>query len=63
MCGATSKTRGPDRLTKELQRKTGKRPRVALHTLDYRTVVGIGSVKIGETFGRGYEGGVQRGRG
>jgi superfamily II DNA helicase RecQ len=45
-----------DRLTKVLKRETGKRLGVELHTLAYRhTAVGIGRVKVGESFGRGYQ--------
>ncbi|KAF2832757.1 hypothetical protein CC86DRAFT_267823, partial [Ophiobolus disseminans] len=45
-----------DRLTKVLKRETGKRLGVELHTLGYRhTAVGIGRVKVGESFGRGYQ--------
>jgi hypothetical protein len=45
-----------DRLTKVLKRETGKRLRVELHTLGYRhTAVGISRVKVGESFGRGYQ--------
>jgi hypothetical protein len=45
-----------DRLTRVLKRETGKRLGVPLHTLDYRhSAVGIGRVKVGEAFGRGYE--------
>ncbi|KAE8822471.1 hypothetical protein PTNB85_10357 [Pyrenophora teres f. teres] len=45
-----------DRLTRVLKRETGKRLGVALHTLDYRhTAVGIGRVKVGESFARGYQ--------
>jgi hypothetical protein len=45
-----------DRLTKVLKRKIGKRLGVELHTLGYRhTAVGIGRVKVGESFGRGYQ--------
>jgi superfamily II DNA helicase RecQ len=47
---------GTDRLTRVLKRETGKRLGVALHTLDYRhTAVGIGRVKVGESFGKGYQ--------
>jgi hypothetical protein len=47
---------GTDRLTRLLKRETGKRLGVALHTLDYRhTAVGIGRVKVGESFGKGYQ--------
>jgi hypothetical protein len=47
---------GTDRLTRVLERETGKRLGVRLHTLGYRhTAVGIGRVKVGESFGRGYE--------
>jgi len=39
-----------------LKRETGKRLGVELHTLGYRhTAVGIGRVKVGESFGRGYQ--------
>jgi hypothetical protein len=39
-----------------LKRKIGKRLRVKLYTLGYRhIVVGIGRVKVGESFGRGYQ--------
>jgi hypothetical protein len=39
-----------------LNRETGKRLGVKLHTLDYRhTAVGIGQVKLGESFSRGYQ--------
>jgi hypothetical protein len=39
-----------------LKRKIGKRLRVKLHTLGYcYIVVGIGRVKVGESFGRGYQ--------
>jgi hypothetical protein len=45
-----------DWLTRVLKRETGKRLRVPLHTLDYRhSAVGIGRVKVGEAFGRGYK--------
>ena len=45
-----------DRLTRVLKRETGKRLGVELHTLGYRhTAVGIGRVKVGESFGRGYQ--------
>jgi hypothetical protein len=45
-----------DRLTRVLKRETGKRLGVELHTLAYRhTAVGIGRVKVGETFGQGYQ--------
>jgi hypothetical protein len=44
-----------DRLIKVLKREIGKRLGVELHTLGYRyIVVGIGRVKVGESFGRGY---------
>ena len=44
------------RLTRILRRETGKRLGVPLHTLDYRhTAVGIGRVKVGESFSRGYQ--------
>jgi superfamily II DNA helicase RecQ len=44
------------RLTRVLRRETGKRLGVALHTLDYRhTAVGIGRVKVGESFSKGYQ--------
>ena len=47
---------GTDRLTRALKRETGKRLRVALHTLDYRhTAVGIGRVVVGEPFSKGYQ--------
>jgi hypothetical protein len=47
---------GTDRLTRLLKRETGKRLGVVLHTLDYRhTAVGIGRVKVGESFGKGYQ--------
>jgi hypothetical protein len=39
-----------------LKRETGKRLGVKLYTLGYRyTAVGIGRVKVGESFGRGYQ--------
>ena len=39
-----------------LRRKTGKRLSVKLSTLGYRhTAVGIGRVKVGESFGKGYQ--------
>jgi hypothetical protein len=39
-----------------LERKTGKRLSVKLHTLGYRhTAVSIGRVKVGESFSRGYQ--------
>jgi hypothetical protein len=45
-----------DWLTRVLKRETGKRLGVPLHTLDYwHSAVGIGRVKVGEAFGRGYE--------
>jgi hypothetical protein len=48
---------GTDRLTKVLRRETGKRLGVELSTLGYRhTAVGIGRVKVGESFGKGYQG-------
>jgi superfamily II DNA helicase RecQ len=44
------------RLTRVLKRETGKRLGVVLHTLEYRhTAVGIGRVKVGESFSRGYQ--------
>jgi hypothetical protein len=44
------------RLTRVLKRETGKRLGVMLHTLEYRhTAVGIGQVKVGELFSRGYQ--------
>ena len=44
------------RLTRVLKRETGKRLGVALHTLDYRhAAVGIGRVKVGEAFSKGYQ--------
>ena len=47
---------GTDQLTRVLKRETGKRLGVELHTLGYRhTAVGIGRVKVGESFGRGYQ--------
>jgi hypothetical protein len=47
---------GTERLRRVLKRETGKRLGVELHTLDYRhTAVGIGRVKVGESFGRGYQ--------
>jgi hypothetical protein len=47
---------GTDWLTRVLKRETGKRLGVALHTLDYwHTAVGIGRVKVGELFGKGYQ--------
>jgi hypothetical protein len=47
---------GTDQLTKVLKRETGKRLGVELHTLGYRhAAVGIGRVKVGESFGRGYQ--------
>jgi superfamily II DNA helicase RecQ len=47
---------GTDKLTRVIRRETGKRLGVELHTLGYRhTAVGIGRVKIGESFGRGYQ--------
>jgi hypothetical protein len=46
---------GTDQLTRVLKWETGKRLGVALHTLDYQhTAVGIGRVKVGESFGKGY---------
>lgn len=45
-----------DRLTRALERETGKRLGVRLHTLDYRhTAIGIGRVVVGETFSKGYK--------
>ena len=45
-----------DRLTRVLKRETGKRLGVELNMLGYRhTAVGIGWVKVGESFGRGYQ--------
>jgi superfamily II DNA helicase RecQ len=45
-----------DRLTRVLKRETGKRLGVELHTLGYRhAAVEIGRVKVGESFGRGYQ--------
>jgi superfamily II DNA helicase RecQ len=45
-----------DHLTRALERETGKRLGVRLHTLDYRhTAVGIGRVVVGETFSKGYK--------
>jgi hypothetical protein len=39
-----------------LKREIGKRLGVKLHTLGYRhIVVGISRVKVGESFGRGYQ--------
>jgi hypothetical protein len=39
-----------------LKRKIGKRLGVELYTLGYRhVVIGIGRVKVGESFGRGYQ--------
>ena len=39
-----------------LRRETGKRLGVELSTLGYRhTAVGIGRVKVGESFGKGYQ--------
>ena len=39
-----------------LKRETGKRLGVELNTLGYRhTAVGIGRVKVGESFGWGYQ--------
>ncbi|KAF1922195.1 uncharacterized protein M421DRAFT_38003, partial [Didymella exigua CBS 183.55] len=47
---------GTDRLTRALQRETGKRLGVELHTLDYRhTAVGIRREKVGPAFGKGYQ--------
>jgi superfamily II DNA helicase RecQ len=47
---------GTDRLTRVIKRETGKRLGVELHTLGYRhAAVGIGRVKVGESFGRGYQ--------
>jgi hypothetical protein len=44
-----------DQLTRVLKRETGKRLGVELHTLGYcHAAVGIGRVKVGESFGRGY---------
>jgi hypothetical protein len=45
-----------DRLTKVIKRETGRRLSVKLHTLGYRhTVVGIGRVKVAESFNKGYQ--------
>jgi superfamily II DNA helicase RecQ len=45
-----------DRLTRVIKRETGKRLGVSLHTLGYRhTAVGIGRVKVGESFSKGYQ--------
>jgi superfamily II DNA helicase RecQ len=47
---------GTDKLTGVIKRETGKRLGVSLHTQGYRhTAVGIGRVKVGESFGRGYQ--------
>ena len=47
---------GTDRLTRVLKRETSKRLGVKLHTQGYRhTVVGIGRVVVGESFGKGYQ--------
>ena len=47
---------GTDKLTKVIKRETGKRLGVQLHTQGYRhAAVGIGRVKVGESFGRGYQ--------
>ncbi|KAH6643244.1 hypothetical protein C7974DRAFT_431476 [Boeremia exigua] len=47
---------GTDKLTKVLKRETGKRLGVRLHTQGYRhAAIGIGRVKVGESFGRGYQ--------
>jgi superfamily II DNA helicase RecQ len=47
---------GTDKLTRVIKRETGKRLGVELHTLGYRhTAVGIGRVKVGESFGAGYQ--------
>jgi len=47
---------GTDRLTRVLRRETGQRLGVELSTLGYRhTAVGIGRVKVGESFGKGYQ--------
>jgi superfamily II DNA helicase RecQ len=47
---------GTDKLTRVLKRETGKRLGVELHTLGYRhAAIGIGRVKVGESFGRGYQ--------
>ena len=43
-------------LTRVLKRKTGKRLSIVLHTLEYQHIaVGIGQVKVGESFSRGYQ--------
>jgi hypothetical protein len=45
-----------DRLTRVLKQETGKRLGVPLNRLDYQhSAVGIGRVKVGEAFGRGYK--------
>jgi hypothetical protein len=45
-----------DRLTRVIKRETGKRLGVSLHTLGYcYTAVGIGRVKVGESFSKGYQ--------
>jgi superfamily II DNA or RNA helicase len=47
---------GTDRLTRVIRRETGTRLGVDLHTQGYRhAAVGIGRVKVGESFGRGYQ--------
>lgn len=47
---------GTDKLTRVIRRETGKRLGVELHTLGYRhAAIGIGRVKVGESFGRGYQ--------
>jgi hypothetical protein len=39
-----------------IRRETGKRLGVELHTLGYcHAAIGIGRVKVGESFGRGYQ--------
>jgi hypothetical protein len=39
-----------------IRRETGKRLGVGLHTLGYcHAAIGIGRVKVGESFGRGYQ--------
>jgi superfamily II DNA helicase RecQ len=45
-----------DRLTRVIRRETGIRIGVELHTQGYRhAAVGIGRVKVGESFGKGYQ--------
>jgi hypothetical protein len=47
---------GTNQLTRLLKQETGKWLGIALHTLNYQhTAVGIGRVKVGESFGKGYQ--------